>query len=102
MINLSRKRCFEEEIRCFSMIIGSYILKEKSSIDGWYEVDTMFDNETIRLVTIDEAHTPLIVNGHHLRLYHRPVSKDCFIKHLSDNSSFEIVSPNNSSSATLV
>ena len=68
---------------------------------GSYEVDTMFDNGTVRLITIDESHTPLIVNGHHLRLYHYPISKKSFIKHLSDNSGFEIVSAENSSSAPL-
>jgi len=68
---------------------------------GPYEIDTVFDNRTVRLVAINEAHTPLIVNGHRLRLYHRPVYKDSFIRHLSDNFGFEIVSVENSSSTPL-
>lgn len=69
---------------------------------GPYEVGTVFSNKIVRLITINEAYTPLIVNGHHLRSYHHPVSKDFFIKHLSDNYGFEIVSAKNSSSSHLV
>ena len=50
---------------------------------GPYEVNAVFDNGTVRLVTIDDTHTSFIVNGHRLRLYHRLASKDAFIKQLS-------------------
>lgn len=69
---------------------------------GLYEFDMMFANKTIILVTINEAHTPLIVNGHCLILYYHLDSKDSFIKHLSDNFRFEVVTVENSSSAPLV
>eukprot|EP00253_Pinus_taeda_P008259 PITA_08259 len=36
---------------------------------GPYEVDTIFPNGTVRLVTIDGSRTPLLVNGYRLRLY---------------------------------
>jgi hypothetical protein len=36
---------------------------------GPYEVDTVFPNGTVRLLTIDDSKTPLLVNGHRLRLY---------------------------------
>eukprot|EP00253_Pinus_taeda_P026570 PITA_26570 len=45
---------------------------------GPYEVDAVFPNGTVRLLTIDDAKTPLLVNGHRLRLYQRPVSKEGF------------------------
>eukprot|EP00253_Pinus_taeda_P006567 PITA_06567 len=45
---------------------------------GPYEVDDVFPNGTVRLLTIDDAKTPLLVNGHRLRLYQRPVSKEDF------------------------
>ena len=45
---------------------------------GPYEVEDVFPNGTVRLVTIDDAKTPLLVNGHRLRLYQRPVSKEDF------------------------
>jgi hypothetical protein len=45
---------------------------------GPYEVDTIFPNGTIRLLTIDDSKTLLLVNGHRLRLYQRPISKEDF------------------------
>ena len=45
---------------------------------GLYEVDVVFPNETIRLLTIDDSRTPLLVNGYRLRLYQRPLSKEDF------------------------
>jgi len=47
---------------------------------GPYEVDKAFENGTVRMVTIDEEHTPLIENGHRLRIYHKPTSKASFFK----------------------
>ena len=67
---------------------------------GTYEIDEVFDNGTVGLVTIDDTHASFIVNGHRLRLYHRPASKDAFIKHLSDKSGLKFVSAENSSSAS--
>ena len=46
---------------------------------GPYQIDRVFDNGTVRLVTIDENDTPLFTNGHSLRLYHKEISKDVFI-----------------------
>jgi hypothetical protein len=45
---------------------------------GPYEVDTVFPNGTVRLLTIDDSKTPLLVNGHRLRLYQCPISKEDF------------------------
>jgi hypothetical protein len=45
---------------------------------GTYEVDTIFLNGIVRLLTIDDSKTPLLVNGHQLRLYQRPISKEDF------------------------
>lgn len=39
----------------------------------------VFENGTVNLVTIDSARTPLFSNGHHLRLYHKPNSRDSFV-----------------------
>ena len=46
---------------------------------GPYLVDRVFDNGTIYLVTIDENRAPLFANGHRMRLYHKPISRDVFI-----------------------
>jgi hypothetical protein len=58
---------------------------------GPYEVDTVFDNGTVKLTTIDGSQTSLFSNGHHLWLYHQPLSKDSFVSHIVSYSNFEIV-----------
>ena len=68
---------------------------------GPYEIETVFDNGIVKLITIDDAYTPLLANGHRLRLYHRPTSKDYFTKHVVDNSNFEIISVGDSSPARM-
>ena len=45
---------------------------------GPYEVDVVFPNGTVRLLTIDDSKTPLLVNGYRLHLYQRHVSKEDF------------------------
>ena len=55
---------------------------------GAYEIETFFDNITVKLTTIDDARTPLLANGHRLKLYHRPTSRYSFIKHVVVNSDF--------------
>jgi hypothetical protein len=42
---------------------------------GPYEVDIVFPNGTVRLITIDGSNTQLHANGHRLHLYQRPLSK---------------------------
>eukprot|EP00253_Pinus_taeda_P027132 PITA_27132 len=36
---------------------------------GPYEIDTVFPNGTVRLLTIDDSRTPVLVNGYRLHLY---------------------------------
>ena len=45
---------------------------------GPYEVDIVFPNGTVRLLTINDSKTPLLVNGHQLRLYRKLISKEDF------------------------
>ena len=46
---------------------------------GPYKVDVVFDNGIVRLITIDDTHASFVANGHRLRLYHHPISKDVMI-----------------------
>ena len=62
-------------------------------------MNAIFDNGTVRLVTIDDTRTSFIVNGHCLRLYHRLTSKDRFFKQLFEKSSLKVISVENISSA---
>jgi len=45
---------------------------------GPYEVDVVFPNGTVRILTIDDSRTPLLVNGHRLCLHQCPISKEHF------------------------
>eukprot|EP00253_Pinus_taeda_P025379 PITA_25379 len=47
---------------------------------GPYEIDKVFSNGAVRIKTIDEYQTPLIVNGHRLKIYYKPLSKEEFVK----------------------
>ena len=40
---------------------------------GSYKIDTIYDNGSIRIKTIDEQQTPLLVNGHRLWVYNKPL-----------------------------
>ena len=57
---------------------------------GPYLVDRVFDNGTILLVTIDENRVPLFTNGHRLRLYRRPISKDAFISQIVTDLDYQL------------
>ena len=50
---------------------------------GPYQIDRVFDNGIVFLVTINEDHTPLFTNGHMLRLYHKPILRDAFISRVA-------------------
>ena len=44
-----------------------------------YEVVTAFDNGSVEIKTIDGSQISFVVNGHRLRLYHQPISKQDFV-----------------------
>ena len=57
---------------------------------GPYLVDRVFDNGTVRLVTIDENHAPLFAKGHRLRMYHKPISKDAFTSQIAADLEYQL------------
>ena len=63
---------------------------------GPYEIDEVFNNGAVRIKTIDEFQTPLIVNGHRLKIYHKPLSKEDFVKIFQENSAMRLVEKNSS------
>jgi len=67
---------------------------------GPYEIEKVFSNEAVRIRTIDESKTPLLVNGHRLKIYQKPISKGEFIKIFQDNSEMKLVRKNPSSPLT--
>eukprot|EP00253_Pinus_taeda_P001793 PITA_01793 len=66
---------------------------------GPYETDKVFDNGAVRIKTIDESQTPLIVNGHRLKVYHEPLSREEFVKIFQENSAIRVVEKNPSPSS---
>ena len=49
---------------------------------GPYEVVTAFDNGSVKIKTIDDSEISFVVNGHRIRLYHQPTSKQDFIQNV--------------------
>ena len=47
---------------------------------GPYEVENVFDNGVVRIRTIDEERTPLLVNGHRLKIYQKLLTREEFVK----------------------
>ncbi|XP_057819044.2 uncharacterized protein LOC131032133 [Cryptomeria japonica] len=45
---------------------------------GPYEVEHVYDNSAIQLCTVDSKWRKLLVNGHRLKLYRKPLSKEAF------------------------
>jgi hypothetical protein len=58
---------------------------------GPYEINIVYDNGSMKICTIDGDKTPLLVNGHQLHLYQKPISKKEFIKNLVTEEEVEIV-----------
>ena len=58
---------------------------------GPYEIVTAFDNGSIRIKTIDDSNISFVVNGHRLRLYHKPISKHDFLQDISQQQTMELV-----------
>jgi hypothetical protein len=72
------------KISIFNQVIGNYCMipyfkdfkgKLTTRWLGPYEVEVVFNNGTVRLRTIDDEKIPLLVNGHHLKLYKKPQIK---------------------------
>ena len=55
-----------------------------------YQIDRVFDNGIVHLVTIDENRTPLFANGHRLQLYHKPISREVFISQVAADSGYQL------------
>jgi outer membrane phospholipase A len=58
---------------------------------GPYEVDTIFPNGTVRLITFDGSNTHLHANGHRLRLYQHPLSKTEFKTSYTADTDYQIL-----------
>ena len=59
---------------------------------GPYEVDTVYDNGAVRIKTIDENQNSLVVYGHRLKVYQKPLSKEDFVKNVLQTTKMQLVS----------
>ena len=58
---------------------------------GPYEVVTVFDNGLVKINTIDDSQNSFVVNGHRIRLYHQPISRQDFVKNVLQQKEMEMV-----------
>jgi len=67
---------------------------------GPYEIEKAFSNGAVRIRTIGESKTPLLVNGHRLKIYQKLISKEEFNNIFQENSEMKLVKKNSSSPLT--
>ena len=53
---------------------------------GPYELETTFENRAIKIRTLDEEPISFTVNGHRLKVYTKPLSKDEFVQKILQQS----------------
>lgn len=58
---------------------------------GPYEIETIFGNGVVRIRNIDEEKVTFLVNGHRLRIYHKPLTREEFVKNMQDNIDLKVV-----------
>ena len=58
---------------------------------GPYEVVTTFDNGSVKIKPIHGLEVSFIVNGHRLRLYHQPTSRQDFVQNVLQHKEMELI-----------
>jgi hypothetical protein len=58
---------------------------------GPYEVDTVYDNGAVKIKTIDDGKVSFVVNGHRLKFYHKPISREDFLQVMSTDKALALV-----------
>ena len=61
---------------------------------GPYYIDTCYENGSVKIKTIDTKKNPMLINGHRLKIYKKPLSKDEFVKYLQEKE-LSLVESNN-------
>jgi hypothetical protein len=51
----------------------------------------MYDNGEMKIKTIDDGQVSFVVNGHRLKIYHRPTSKEDFLQVMSTDKALALV-----------
>jgi len=58
---------------------------------GPYEIIEVFENGSVKLTTIDQEGRTFLVNGHRLKIYHKPVRKEYFVNIVTQENEVQIV-----------
>ena len=58
---------------------------------GPYEVVATFDNGSVKIKPIYGSEVSFIVNGHRLRLYHQPTSRQDFVQNVLQQRKMELI-----------
>ena len=64
---------------------------------GPYEIVKIFENGAAKIRAIDEGKVAFLVNGHIQKLYHKPLSREEFVKKFQDNIDMKLVKKSSSS-----
>ena len=62
-------------------------------------METVFNNGAVKIKTIDDSHNSFVVNGHRLKVYNKPLSKDDFLQEVAKQIELKIVGGESSSPA---
>ena len=54
-------------------------------------METAFENKVVRIKTLDEEPIFFTVNGHRVKFYTKPLSKDEFVQNILQQSEMEMV-----------
>ena len=93
LIQEQRTKCHDKYIKKKSFQSGDQALLYDSRFNnfkgklstrwlGPYEVDTVYDNGSVKINTIDENQASFFMNRHRLKVYHKPISKEYFVRHV--------------------
>lgn len=58
---------------------------------GPYEILEVFENGLVKVTSIDQEGQTYLVNGHRLKIYHKPVSREDFMRTASQQKEVQIV-----------
>ena len=69
---------------------------------GPYEIQKVHDNRTLTLITIDGSGYAFKVNGHRVRLYRKPLTRESFCQQLRRDTDLEILGEEEKSSSPVI
>ena len=86
----------------WDLLFDSWFKDFKGKLTTWwlgpYEVELISDNGSVKIHTIDDHKISFLVNGHRLRLYQKPMSKEKFLSNILTQDNFKIMNVADSSS----